>query len=64
MADWVNQNQVIGIFGGIHYPRPVGIVHMKCNMLAISTVSEMKKYFTHKLTFYYESVVQFMDKKY
>ena len=41
-----NQNQVIGIFikegfGGIHYPHPVGIVHVKCNMLAITTVSEI-----------------------
>ena len=37
MADWANQNQVIGIFikegfGVIHYPRPVGIVHVKCNV--------------------------------
>ena len=37
MADGANQNQVIGIyikegFGGIHYPRRVGIVHVKCDM--------------------------------
>ena len=37
MADWANQNQVIGIFikkgfRGIYYPRPVGLVHVKCNM--------------------------------
>ena len=37
MADWANQNQVIGIyikegFGGVHYPHPVGIVHVKYNM--------------------------------
>ena len=61
MADWVNQNQVIGIFikesfGGNHYPCPVGIVHVKCNMLAISTVSEMKKYFTHKLACIMKSI--------
>ena len=58
MADYANQNQVIGInikegFGGIHYPRPMWIVHVKC-MLAITTVSEIKNYFTHKLAFYYE----------
>ena len=59
MADWASQNQVIGIFikegfRGIHYPRPVGIVHVKCNMEAITTVSEIKNYFTHKLAFNYE----------
>ena len=36
MANWANQNQVIGIFikegfGGIHYTR-TGIEHVKCNM--------------------------------
>ena len=57
MADWANQNQVIGIFikggfGSIHYPRPMGIVHVKYNMQAITTVPEINKYFTHKLAFY------------